>query len=467
MKNRTILFRHVFNLLWILIIVLVIMGTAFYHYFFLIPGLNNPFPPEQVTKNFSLWIQYENGSVSVSRIGLSQLNNNGLWVQILDEYGEEVFSRNKPPDIPTRYLPSELIVINRNNEHPDYTIFAHSTQLSDRTFTYLIGFPHRIGHFTLIYNGERAKSLFPIFIRVIIVMACGLLLFIFAYTFWLSKNLSTLVKGVNDISSRDYKPLKETGPFSEISRSINRMKTYIRRSDRTKVETDRMRQEWIVNITHDLKTPLSPIKGYAELFAYHPDLELKESGMIILRNIEHAEILINDMKMAYQLESNVIPYVPQSVNIVRYLREIMIDIINNPLSANRELEFESSESEIETLLDPSIFYRAIQNLIINALIHNPPGTTVKVLVEVHSKSRLQITIQDNGDGMDEVTASQLFERYYRGTDTKQRTEGSGLGMAIAKQIIHLHGGKIVVQSEIGIGTTFVLKLPMKEMEEQI
>ena len=466
MKDRINPFKRFLNLLGILIIALIIIGSAFYHYLFLVPGWYSTWPPEQIVRGLSIWIYYEDGEVRLSRSGITLLNADGMWMQILDESGNEVFSHNRPADIPTSYLASELITINLNNDHPDYTIFARSIQLSDQTFNYLVGFPYRIGHFTLIYNGERIESLFPIFIQIIIVVVGASILFVLGYIFWLSKHLSTLIKGINDISSRDYEPLKETGTFSEISRSINLMNNHIRRSDRAKVETDRLRQEWIVNITHDLKTPLSPIKGYAELFTDHPDSEVKESGMIILKNVEHTEVLINDMKLAYQLETNVIPYQPHSLNIVRYLREIMIDIINNPLSVDRELEFESSEPEIETMFDPNIFYRAVQNLIINALIHNPPGTTVKVSIGFYSQNKLEIIVQDNGKGMSEATSSRIFERYYRGTDTKQQTEGSGLGMAIAKQIVQLHGGKITVRSQIGKGTKFVLVLPIRKETEK-
>lgn len=101
------------------------------------------------------------------------------------------------------------------------------------------------------------------------------------------------------------------------------MEAEIRQSDQLKKETDRARQEWITNITHDLKTPLSPIKGYAELLACgttNNSLTVQEYGSIILKNVDYVEKLINDLKLTYQLESGAMPFHPEQVRLVRYLK---------------------------------------------------------------------------------------------------------------------------------------------------
>ena len=237
----------------------------------------------------------------------------------------------------------------------------------------------------------------------------------------------------------------------------------IQRSDQLRENTERARQEWIANITHDLKTPLSPVKGYAELISDGVATEsqtVQEYGAIILKNVDHVEKLINDLKLTYQLDSGAFPFHPRQVRLVRYLRELVIDITNDPAFSDRDLEFESNLPEFTSAVDPDLFRRAIQNLIVNALVHNPPETKVTISIIKVQESGIHISIRDNGVGMSEEEQSNLFHRYYRGTNTKEKPEGSGLGLAIAKQIVTLHGGDIVVKSKLEEGTEFLILLPV-------
>lgn len=95
-------------------------------------------------------------------------------------------------------------------------------------------------------------------------------------------------------------------------------------------------------------------------------------------------------------------------------------------------------------IDADLFRRAVSNLIMNALTHNPQETKVTISIDVNSEHGACICIADNGREITEEAQAELFNRYYRGTSTKEMPEGSGLGLAIAKQIITLHGGDITV-----------------------
>lgn len=227
-------------------------------------------------------------------------------------------------------------------------------------------------------------------------------------------------------------------------------------------ESEQARREWIANITHDMKTPLSPIKGYAEILSQetlNDEALIQEYASIILKNVNHTEKLINDLKLTYQLESGALPFNPQEVSIIHSLRDCIIDIINDPQFSENDIEFVSSQPEIYAQIDEALFRRAIQNIIINAFMHNPPKTKVAVTVTENDCEKIMISIRDNGTGMDEEALAKLFSRYYRGTNTEQKAEGSGLGLAIAKQIIQLHGGEINVMSQLNEGTEFILLIP--------
>ena len=141
------------------------------------------------------------------------------------------------------------------------------------------------------------------------------------------------------------------------------------------------------------------------------------------------------------------------------VREWVIDIVNDPAFSDRDITFESNTPELIARIDPDLFRRAVQNLMINALTHNPENTKVKITVTVTAENRILISVQDNGAGISETDQAELFERYYRGTNTKEKPEGSGLGLAIAKQIVTLHGGNIIVKSRVNAGTEFIISLP--------
>lgn len=448
----------------ILVLLAVVSAIGLYYYVFSIPepeGLSLAGWPNRFTENFSAWLEYEDGKLKVEDTGLERLDEYGLWLQILDESGQEIFSYNKPDTYPAGYSASELVALETSHYENGNTIFAGSFEDSGKVWSYLVGFPYAVGKYMLYYNGETVGRLSPVFRMVIFLVFCAVVALFLIYGFWLTRQMGKITKGIGNISLRTYQPLPEKGIFSSIYTALNKMNMEIRHSDQLKEDTERIRREWIANISHDLKTPLSPVRGYAELLADGSAAEtrtVQEYGSIILKNVDHAEKLINDLKLTYQLDSGAFPFHPQQVRLVRYLKELVIDIVNDPAFANRSLEFESSLSELSATIDPDLFRRAIGNLVINALVHNSTDTKVTVSV-AENEDGVCIFIRDNGAGMSDAEQAGLFTRYYRGANTREKPEGSGLGLAIAKQIVTLHGGDITVRSKPGEGTEFRVCLP--------
>lgn len=459
-------FFQIFVLVSVLLLIAVVFVIGMFYYIFGITepeGLSLTSWPDRFTDNFSLWMENDNGNVKIEEMGLERLDEYGLWLQVIDETGQEVFCHNKPGNYPVRYSASELVSLHTSTYEHGYTVFVNSYEDSGETWSYLIGFPYAIGKHMLYWNGENVGQLLPVFRMGIFFILCSIFVFVICYGFWLTRHLSKIAKGIENVSIRSYAPLPEKGVFREIYGALNKMDTEIHCSDKVQQDTERIRREWIANITHDLKTPLSPIKGYAELLmdSSTPESEtIQEYGGIILKNVNHTEKMINDLKLTYQLDSGAVPYHPQMVRLVRFLKELVIDIVNDPAFASRSIEFESNIQECEVCLDIDLFRRAVNNLIINALTHNPPETKVTISIGTDSKERILICISDNGTGMSDKEQSELFNRYYRGTNTKEKPEGSGLGLAIAKQIITLHNGNIAVKSKRGEGTQFTIVLPL-------
>lgn len=467
MKNRWKRnpFVRIVVLLAALILIVVVLGIGLFYYVFSIPepeGLSLAAWPNRFTDNFSIWMGNEDGTITIEDIGLERLDEYGLWLQVIDESGQEVFSHNKPADYPSNYPASELVALAESKYENGNTVFVGKYEESGHTWNYIIGFPYAIGKYMLYYNGETVSRLSPMFRTVVFfIFFVGLSLFLI-YGFWLTRQMGKISRGIGAVSLRTYQKLPEKGLFNGIYAALNQMDMEIRQSDQLKNETERARQEWIANITHDLKTPLSPVKGYAELLARGTATDsqtVQEYGSIILKNVDHVEKLINDLKLTYQLESGALPFHPKQVQLVRYLKELVIEIANDPAFSKRSIEFECDLPEITAVIDPDLFQRAVCNLVVNALVHNPPDTTVTVSVSEDKEKGICLSVRDNGVGISETEQAKLFTRYYRGTNTKEKSEGSGLGLAIAKQIVVLHNGEISVKSEPGAGTVFSIVLP--------
>lgn len=151
-----------------------------------------------------------------------------------------------------------------------------------------------------------------------------------------------------------------------------------------------------------------------------------------------------------------VPLNLKALDIIRFVRELVIDCLNDPRHAGRAVEFEAEGCQILNF-DPGLMKRALNNLFINTLLHS--GSDARIGVEIISGIPCQIRIWDEGGGMSETQLNRIFDRYYRGAPAATDSGGTGLGMAIAREIISLHGGKISVDSCLGGGTAFRITLP--------
>ena len=416
--------------------------------------------PIDFTNNFSKYIAFTDDTPQIKQSGLKLLQENSLWLQIIDTNGDEFQSFDKPQEIPAHYSPSDMLNVYQNGIG-DYSVFLGSVQSGDKEWTYMIGFPVRISKVILYVNEDRFATFKPIVLVMFGVMLLLLVISSFIYSFIVAKQMKQIRKSIREVASRTYLPSPANGSFGDVYEELNTLNSEIRSSDEARAKDEKLREEWIANITHDLKTPLSPIKGYAELI-FAPDSEtepdeIRKYGGIILKNTAYAEELINDLKLTYQLKNGMLPLNMSKQNIVRFTKELVIDLLNNPEYELRNISFCSTSDNIELSFDAVLLKRALNNLLTNALVHNNRDTGVSVSIKVEDS--IKISIQDNGRGMKKEELDNLFVRYYRGENTTAKPEGSGLGMAIAKQIVELHGGSIIAESEHGSGTCITIEFP--------
>lgn len=239
--------------------------------------------------------------------------------------------------------------------------------------------------------------------------------------------------------------IKNNDEIGELAKTINHMAQNL-------LTTEKLRRDFIANITHELRTPLSIIKSYAE--AIYDDIldkeGVKEYSYSIMEESEHLSKLINEILELSKLQSGVIQLKIQTID----LKELFGEIINevNIIKGNRK--FWSFTENVSIKGDRELLKRAFSNIVINAINHTNGSGNIYIRANKEG-ALVKISIKDDGEGIDEADLPYIFNRFFS-TNTKKGV--GGLGLSIAKEIILMHHGEIEVYSKKGEGAEFVIKL---------
>ncbi|MFJ8258571.1 sensor histidine kinase [Peribacillus asahii] len=419
---------------------------------------------ESFTRRFQEHITFSNNEVAISNQGKKELIKHEAWVQILDENGKELYGYRLPEGIKKKYTPLEVVNIYKYVEKDIYaTVFVSGKKIDNYNYSYLIGFEHpsSIEKITLSYDSRDLLHNFKIG-SILILLIDGLIALLIGYLFSkrLTKPLYILIDGIKRLANKDYNINYEPkGIYKDVFYNVNYLSNQLTENERERKKLDQMKEEWIGNISHDMKTPLASIQGYAEMMKdpeYQFSLdEMREYAEIIERKSLYMKDVLEDLNLTMRLKNKELTLNKKTINIVTLLRNIVIDILNDARYSNRNIEFQVHQEMIRVDVDEILVRRALTNLIYNAMVHN--DSKVKIVVSVKKKDRTHISIKDDGKGIKKEELNRIFDRYYRGTNTGESHKGSGLGMAIANDIIRAHDGEIRIDSVVGHGTTIKIQ----------
>ncbi|MFD2043816.1 sensor histidine kinase [Ornithinibacillus salinisoli] len=413
--------------------------------------------PSHYTLDFADDIQVEKGEVSISELKLAELEESDIWIQVLDENGSEIYSAFKPISAPSHYTPANLIHYHKfTGALANSTIFVGMLEKDHRDLSYIMGFPEEvIGKANFYFRGETLiRDSIQIISMVVIVVTFIALLFGYFFSKRLAKPLVQITDGIQNLAKGNFSNVYHPkGIYKSVFQNLNVLASTLKSNEMERGKMEKTREEWVTNITHDIKTPLASIKGYSELLQ---DYDLDESEKkryvdIILNKSDYIEHLIEDLNLTYKLKSTSFPLQKEEEDLIEIVRDSVIQILNHPLYEETNLDFSTEIEMYRFKVDRTLMQRALMNLIYNAIVHNPPDTNIQIAIE-NQRDHIHIIITDNGNGIAEEEIKNLFTRYYRGTNTGEKHKGSGLGLAIAKQIVEAHGGEILVESKLGEGT---------------
>lgn len=221
---------------------------------------------------------------------------------------------------------------------------------------------------------------------------------------------------------------------------------------------ENMRSQFVANVSHELKTPLTSIKGFAETLKEVDDVKYREKFLDIINNeAERLTRLINDILILSHIE-NKKEIKKECINVDNIINDVFLLIKSQAESKKIKLTLEGDK--IDNILgDGDKFKQMLINLIDNAVKYNHLGGYVKIICKNYDKY-FTITVKDNGMGIPKFEISRLFERFYRVDKARSRANGgTGLGLAIVKHIVILFDGEIFVESELDKGSSFIVKIP--------
>lgn len=281
--------------------------------------------------------------------------------------------------------------------------------------------------------------------------------------------IASLNRGVQEIARGNYSVFIESKVENEIGlliRSFNNMAEKLQAAEILQQTYEENRKNLIGNISHDLKTPIAAIQGYIEAITdgtVKSEEKMEKYLKIIDYNITYVNRLIDDLFLFSQLDMNKLDFHFEDVQIQAYMHDLMEEFqIELEEKAAQLLYVSRMEHDCSVYMDPKRIYQAILNVIGNAVKYGPEqGLLIKSDLYLQ-EGFICLAIQDNGPGIPEDKLQHIFERFYR--IDSQRTKdlmSTGLGLAIARELIEAHGGKIEVSSTVGRGSCFTLSLPIR------
>lgn len=416
------------------------------------------------------------------------------WAMLLDQEGNVIWEENLPPDLPLKYSLSDVASFTRwyLNDYPVY-VWKHPEGLfvlgkdKGSTWKYDMEIPQKLMDnilallpAILILNGALA---------VVLALLLGLRLF---------RALKPLAKGIEDMAEKRPVEFPTHGLLGDLAASINKTSQELIQQEAALNKRDNARTAWVAGVSHDIRTPLSIMMGYASQLEEDPDLpqSKREKAAIIRRQSERIKTLVNDLNLASKLEYSMQPLRLTSVAVAPLLRDVIVDFLNSGLSDSYTIQLNINEKAQNTYVlgDEELLRRAVANLISNSIKHNPKGCTITVQLEKTLNNSI-LTVSDNGKGFppdilknlnNPLDSSETQSSGQQSGEHKSSTHQSGehksnahqsgehqssehqssehqshgLGLTIVRQIIKSHGGITEFQNLPEGGCKVLLQMPV-------
>ncbi|WP_032122742.1 HAMP domain-containing sensor histidine kinase [Clostridium amazonitimonense] len=401
----------------------------------------------------------------------------GGYLEVLNKDGEVIYRKGNPPIKIEKYTPEEFNKIIYNSAEFSFPHESSKEYLSsnyvyrtvynkEKDFLVVIAIPKDAAKNIMRTHRKLSPKYF-----ILLATSIGLFILLLGFIIYSrisSKNfvrpLKLLIEGARKISKGDYSAriyLKSENEFGELRDVFNDMAEKLEKEKRLKEKSEELRRRLILDISHDLKNPLSTVLGYSDYLIKTNDLTKDETIKylnVINQNSLRANNLLTELFEFSKLQSANFKLKKENLDICEFLRELIASYIPKMEEKEFQYDFEIPEEAIFINFDKNHLDRALSNLIMNSIKYNPEGTYIYISTFMDNND-FTIVIEDDGIGIPENIQKDIFDPFVRvDTSRNSKSGGTGLGLAISKSLIEMHNGEIYLESSLGKGTKFVIVL---------
>lgn len=395
-----------------------------------------------------------NGVYTLSESAQETIEKRFQWAMLLDDGGSVIWSKKLPGDVPLKFTVSDVAGFTRwyLNDYPVYVwrradgLFVLGAEKGS-VWKYAVKIPMIVLDNTLVWIP--AVLILNAVTAVLLALLFGLQLF---------HSLKPLARGIEDMAENRPVRLSARGLLGDLAAGINKTSARLIKQEAALNQRDNARTTWIAGVSHDIRTPLSLVMGYASQLEDDPELlpAQREQAGIIRRQSERIKALVSGLNLASKLEYDMQPLRRNSVLLAALLRGVAADFLNSGLDNRYSMDVTINKNAQNAVVtgDEELLRRAVSNLITNSIHHNSNGCAIKVALEKGS-GICSVTVSDNGAGFPQEILENL--NHPKGSD---RLQSHGLGLTIVRQIIRAHGGTTEFDNLPEGGCAVVLCLPV-------
>ena len=407
-------------------------------------------------------LQDSNGYILTEETA-NELQNTNVWALFIDNATMKVVwqTDNLPETIPMSYTVSDIASLTRGyiDGYPTFTGEAENGLV-------VLGYP-KDSFWKHMWPSWDYNLIANLLKTVLSILAINIALIFIIYVIANSKLLKSvkpIVSGIQALSTNEEVHIREKGLLSELAININKTSDILQTQSRQLRKRETARANWIAGVSHDIRTPLSMVMGYAGQLESDERLseDDRKKATVIVKQSERMRNLINDLNLASKLEYNMQPINPERQNLIAVVRQVVVDFINMNIDEKFTIEWETNETltSCPVCIDKDLIKRAVSNLIQNSMNHNEQGCHIFIRVMAEDNV-YTVVVADDGIGATNEQIEKLnHSPHYMVCDENTSEQRHGLGLLIVKQIIFTHKGKMQIRhSEYG-GFEVDLSLPM-------
>ncbi len=269
------------------------------------------------------------------------------------------------------------------------------------------------------------------------------------------KPIEQLSQGMNEVAQGDFTiKMSTNSPINEVKELYNSFDLMVRELGATEI----LQTDFMSNVSHEIKTPINAIEGYTTLLqgGGYSEEEQEEYIEKILFNTKRLSELVGNVLLLSKIDNQAIPKNEKKFRLDEQIRQSIMQLETN--WTEKDIEFDVDLEKVEFVGNTTLLIHVWDNLIGNAIKFSPSGGLISIRLK-NTEENIMFTIEDQGPGIAEENVKHIFDKFFQ-VDSSHKQEGNGLGLALAKKIVSLNSGEIIVENREAGGCRFMVELPI-------